>query len=270
MLDFTVMAGPEIPIEKAGQTFYNAIYGIRDSNVQGVKGLAELCIDSIRNRNLLVVAAGPNLRIPTVTGFDLVRVEVDPTYAQDPFRQLYYMPAVVIDVPRVLSATQEGIKGDLARTLAVADQALINGFQRRLRAVYQDALHTQGRWLDETNTPEIDFDPRNNDWSALIRRLVGDARFYGDCGFDDWQEAIREYRDSGLDPNAIPLLNQLEEAVGHFLVMRTHFGPMNYLAAIQAEGRETYTTKDEDERAKGVAYALMGASVYARDITVRN
>lgn len=71
-----------------------------------------------------------------------------------------------------------------------------------------------------------------------IRRLIGDAKFYADVGFEDWQKAIKDYRQSGQDSSVNSLLDQLENAVGHFIVMRQRFGPMNYQIAMQSAGQK--------------------------------
>ena len=165
---------------------------------------------------------------------------------------------------KILGGRQESIKGDLARTLAVADQYPFNGFQRKYRAVYEDALQVQTEWLDRTSTPNIPLDPRTTDRETLLRSLVGDARYFSDVGFEDWQKAIEDYRRSGQDISVIPMLDQLKDATGHFIVMRQRFVPMNYQVARQRIGEDYATKWDAEKRTEAMAYSLMGASIYAR------
>lgn len=250
------MAGAENPIQVLTQKFDEAIYGLKDSNVEGVNQMALRCVDRIRNGELLVMGNNRVFAIPSVTGFSLMEIPFS-------MRQMY-IPAIVIDIPKVLAASDEALKGDLARTVAVADQSPDKGYQRRLRVVYQEPLEAQANFLDETRTPPIDFDPRGADRADLIRELIGDARYYSDTGFDDWQKAIRDYCLSEQDPSILPILDQLQENVGHFVSVRQRYTPMNYQAARQAVGERYITGWDEEKRAEVLVYALMGASVFAR------
>lgn len=250
------MTGKENPIQAATRIFDESIYGIRDSQIEGLKDIAARTVDRIRDRELLVVGNNPTFRIPTVTGFDLTEVAPGP--------RSQYAPVIVIDIEKIQSLGPEAIKDDLSRTVAVADQYPFNGFQRRYRAVYEDALQAQTQWLTETNTPGIQLDPRNTARETILKSLLGDARYYADVGFADWQKAIESYRRSGQDISVIPILDKLKDATGHFIVMRQRFVPTNYQIARQQIGEDYVIKWGAEKRAEGIAYSLMGASIYAR------
>jgi hypothetical protein len=248
------MIGKENPIQLATRIFDESIYGIRDSDIPGVNDAARRTVDRIRNREIFVVANNQTFNIPTVTGFDLAAV---------PGPQSMYAPVVVMDLGKVLGSRSELIKGDLVRTIAIADQYPVNGFQRRYKEVYTTALEAQTNWLETTRTPTVPLDPRTTDREALLRTLLGDARYFSDVGFQDWQKAIEDYRKSDMDTSVDPLLDQLKDATGHFMVMRQRFVPMNHRIALR-KNRGEYLKWNAEKRTEAVAYMLIGASLYAR------
>lgn len=249
------MTGAENPIRAATRIFDESIYAIRDSNITGLNDAAHRTVDRISKMEILVVGNNPDYNIPTVTGFDLTELAPGPSAK--------YFPSVVIDLDKIIGSSAEVVKGDLARTIAIADQYPFNGFERRYKEVYKQALGFQLSWLENTNNPNIPLDPRDNEQESLLRQLLGDARYYSDVGFSDWQAAIKDYKNSGQDVAVNSKLNQLIGDKAHFLVMRQRFVPMNHMIASQQAG-ENYTSGwDEEKRSQAIAYTLMGASLYA-------
>lgn len=247
------MAGKENPLQAVTRIFDESIYGIRDSEVPGLKEVAGRTADRLRRNELYVVGNNPALNIPTVTGFELAEVAPAP--------RSQYIPVVVVDFGKILGDKPETIKGDLARTVAVADQYPFNGYQRRYRAVYDDALKAQTQWLESTNTPTIPLDPRTTEKEILLNSLLGNARYNADVGFEDWQKAIEDYRQSGEDESAGPILDQLKNAKNHFIVMRQRFVPINYQVARQKIGDAYINEWDAGRRTETMAFLLMGQSM---------
>lgn len=246
----------ENSLQVATRIFDESIYGIRDSQIEGLNNIAGRTANRIRKGELFVVVNNSDFNIPTITGFDLAEIAPGP--------RAKYVPVIVVDMGKILDEKPETVKGDLVRTVAIADQYPLNGFQRRYKAVYEDALQAQTKWLISTNTPNIFLDPRTTDRETLFQDLLGDARYFSDFGFEDWQKAIEDYRKSGQDIGAIPILDQLKEATAQFLVMRQRFIPINYYVARQKIGEAYLNEWDADKRAETMAYSLMGASIYAR------
>ena len=92
-----------------------------------------------------------------------------------------------------------------------------------------------------------------------LRTFLGDARYYCDTGFADWQRAIAEY-----SPEASPMervfSDQLLNARDHFVSVRQMLTEISYTTARQQMG-ESYSEKTPDERAAINAMLFLGVSL---------
>ena len=241
--------------------FHDAIHRMRTSGVEGVSDMAGRTADWINRRETRVIATDS---IPTVTDFNLVEYI--------PGDNGYYAPAIFVNIEKILVSTSEEIQADLARTVAIADQFPANGFERRYREVYGRALDAQEQWLDRTSSAsEIELDPRKTDREVLLKMLLGEERYYGDVGIEDWQKAVDgDMKGSKMDLNRTNLLNRLRVNLDHFIVVRHRFVPMNFQTAIEHLGEKRYKEEwSHDERAKVTAASLLDISIVSSPPTIK-
>lgn len=233
--------------ELATQKFDKAIYGIRDARVGNISEIADRVVGRIRGGNLHVLANNANFRIPSITGFDCFELS-------SPVRR-EFAAGIIIDVDKILSSSGAKVENDLVRTLAIADQFPFNGFERRLRDVYQDALSVQEQW--QAAKPDISFSDSTRGENSL-RTLLGDARYYSDTGVDDWKAAIAKYP----QPTAMQrkLLQDLGSSSEHFLAVRHALTGMHHSMAMQ-QGGAAYLNMSPDERAAFTALVLLESSL---------
>lgn len=245
--------GKENPLSLTVQLFDKAIYGIRDSKIAGLNAIGARSIDRLRTSELALVANTSDFDIPVMTSFDLIEF---------PGPRTYHKATVVVDPERIIQSKPEEIQGDLIRTLAIADQFPSNGFQRRYREVYSDALDTQKTWLESKDAPRLAFDPRFTGREELLKNLLGDARYYSDVGFEDWQNATEILREGNQSILDLSLLSQLKNNTENFMTTRQYLLPHLHQEAIQQGESEYLTEWTQERRTEFIAAALVASSLY--------
>lgn len=248
--------GPENQIDKTYRVFNQSVQRISGAEDVEISQVAIRCQERIKAGELVVVGNLPIFHVPSITGFDLVEIAGGPVQM--------YAGVVVADIPKLMAASPENVDADLVRTLAIADQYPERGFQRRLRTVYEEALKLQTSWLEKTGPGDVEYDPRRWDKDGLIKDLLGEARFYSDCGFDDWKKAIEDHRKLEKNPGVVKELNMLENSAAHFMTFRQRYSSMNYQMALQAGKQRFIDEMGQDERALTTASLFMGISLYAK------
>src|SRR5215469_11302615 len=118
--------------ETVERKFNNAIYGLFESQVPDIDGLARRVEQRIRTGEIMGVASSKRFFSPATTGFDFLHVPQA--------SQVLFNPVIVVDPEKMLSDNPDKIQADMIRTLALADQFPHNGYQRRYRESYADAL----------------------------------------------------------------------------------------------------------------------------------
>lgn len=250
------MTHKENPLENVSHRFDTEIRRISNSSVEGINVIAQRMIDKKRKGEIALIG---NATRPTVTDFVLAAVSPEP--------YVMYAPVISINIDKMMSAHSGLIQADLVRTLAVADQFPSNGYQRRYHEVYSDALQLQRTWLETIDSPnELPFDPRIMDQKMLLKLLLGDAKYYSDVGFADWQKAIDDYGTTVSGHPERKTLATLRPDVNHFLSVRERFIQLNFDNAMQHFGKRYTSELDEENRAEATAYVLMGISLYAKDL----
>lgn len=209
--------------------------------VIGDKSLTGPAIGKIEGQKLLVVSSYSLM--PSATSFELRRVPDSSILT----------PHIVVDEKKVINGSIKNA-ADLVRTLSIVEQYPLNGFQRRLKDVYADALGVQADWLNKTGTDVIPLDPRGQKKEDLIRKLLGDERYYSDVGFEDWQRAIDNFWQIGQDIAIFDALNKLRESTMSFIAKRNECGG---LAGKRLSGLS------EDEIARETANKMVLSSLYS-------
>jgi hypothetical protein len=231
-------------------TFDSAIYGLRDSDVPQI-------VD-ISGRSVARIAPGPNqelmtglnsdlFNIPGITGFAMIQVpEVSPPQ---------YGALIVIDAGRILTYPKEEVQADLVRTLGIADQVPVNGFERRLHTVAGDALDLQKLWLAAHPTKLHLLDPDRTGREALIRKILGEKRYFADTGFADWQQAVDGFLGDRQFRAYHGKFRLLRDNRHHFAATREQAIEFAYDQAMMYAG-DTYLTLSADIRARASAMAM--------------
>lgn len=105
-------------------------------------------------------------------------------------------PTIAADISQLLGGDQTRIQADIVRTCAVVAGWPGEGYQRRLRQVYGQALRMEGWHLNRLNADTVPADPRATDQrgkNTIIYNLIGSRHFMGDTGFKDWQRGVDLY-----------------------------------------------------------------------------
>lgn len=240
-------------IENPFANFEQAVYAIRDRGIEPFSGLAEKAIQRMRAREIMLQAnyEPPRLRATTVFGMQPIPGSV---------RQEHY-PVVMVELGDALTLENAVLQGDAVRTLAVVDQYPFNGYERRLRTVYQEALDTQMDWLTQTSAPLLPFDPRILDREELIKHLLGPAKYKLDIGFDDWQATADEIVTPDMSRRDRDTLKMLRESKEHFLVQRHHHQNLLYPTIA---GLGAFDTMTEDQLRQYFCASLLGAALISK------
>jgi len=141
--------------------------------------------------------------------------------------------------------------------VSIADQYPFNGYERRMREVYTQAIQVQRKWLEMSNGYKIVNDPRDYDDEGLIMLLISEDEFYSDVGFEDWLRAIDTYTALPLGEKEKELAESFRDKKAHFLAIRARFTSMMHEQAMQID-RKKYMKLSSLERSEAVAMALLG------------
>jgi hypothetical protein len=174
----------------------------------------------------------------------------------DPEGRRILLPCLTINIPAFLETSPEVRQADLVRTLAVLDQFPLNGFQRRQREVYGDALMVQKAWLQGREVPTMDdYDPRDVPESDLVQNIIGDEFFFSDTGFVDYtQTADLIPIKGGVAARKITLARKDPRA---FLIVRSLYTPGIHDKLAQTHGSLYPTGFSSDKRAEAVGMSLL-------------
>lgn len=209
------------------------------SSSEGFSNLARFAKDRIRDGRLII--AESDVPMVSVTSFDLLKKKGS--------GRSTYVPHIIVDEEKLVLGTTRNT-ADIVRTLAVAAQYPSGGFELRLRDVYRYAMKVQADWLDKTFTDDVPLEPRTEDPEPLIRKLLGDAKYYSDVGFDDWQNTIDNYHAQfGQSIGVIIRLGQLREDKIAFINKRNEIGGLIL--------GHNYSGLDVDQRARETANRMI-------------
>lgn len=248
---------PEISFQEAKKIMMGSVIEIRKSGMGRASEIAGSVADKV-GQTLFFAPKKPIDGIFTSTGFDLVEVPE--------FGSGIHTPVMLVDIKEVLAQRSDVLTTDLVRTLAVADQ-YPEKFARRYSEVYADAFAVQREWLG--SAPAVAFDPRLNDEEHLRRELLGDAKYYSDVGFDDWQAAIDEYSQLSRSIPQRSRLKKLRPDTSEFLIMRHVMTAKHHESAQQTLG-DKFFKADADERARITAMIYMGIALNASQSPMEN
>lgn len=173
------MAKEEIINSLATERIVNAIKDIRASQIPEAVRVLDACYEAVNEGQLDYALVDGGIEFPTVTAFR-------------PLRSLdgKFKPRILFNPSEVLFFGKDKLGADLVRTLSVASQYPTQGYQRRMSDVYEDALNLQARYLDKREMGSVPFDPRVENRGEVRREVLGDIRFFYDCGFVDFQRAL--------------------------------------------------------------------------------
>lgn len=227
------MINPEQKMALVTQKFDSAISTVRDSGIPAISEIAHHAVDKISKGDIAVMAKHPLYDIPSITGFSLFELPVA--------RGTVYKPLVVIDPDKILSSDSKVIQADLVRTLGIAHQFPVNGYERRLSDVYDDALELQKKWL-ERHDVFLEFDPRTMQQEELKRKLMGNDHYYMDTGFADWQQVIA--KQLTMPGPFMQKLRELEQDKNFFLILRQKLSPIHYQVLLKQMSPEEYLQRE--------------------------
>lgn len=247
------LLGPAGPIFNY---FLDSLAGSNDSSIAGLAVRSRERVMEGRKRDISIIPNRKPFSIPTITSFELLDMSVG--------NLPLFTPVLVVDADRMMMASSPAtMQTDLVRTLAVMDQFPENGYERRLRQVYGDAIDIERRWLESQQTKGVDFDPRQMDREELLQKLLGDVFYYTDVGFPDFQGAVDHLLMDEVVGERVELLKSVREDKRHFISGRKKFVPLAHSSALMA-GQDRYIHDiSEDDRAKAVAL-LIAATIYTR------
>lgn len=236
--------------------FNEAIYGLRDSGLEGIEDIAGRVVPRITRGEIQTAAPASGTIMPAATSFYMH--EIPGT------RVAIYTPIILIDPSRMMGSSLAVAQADLVRTISVADQYPHDGFQKRLRDVYAQALERQRFWLEQQNAVEVEHDPRSGHQEEILFRILGEDYYYTDFGWDDWLKAAETISNlGGHTEHQQQVIEELRGSMGHFLGVREKFIPEAHSQAMKA-GASKYLEMSQDQRAEAAATVLFGISVYAR------
>ncbi len=225
-----------------------AVEAIHESGLEGMSNKTSYAMTCIRDHKMYFAPNSPKFNIPSVSGFDLSSL---PNQRSVP----NHAGVLIFNPEMVLTADSARLQGDMVRTYAVAYQFPFNGFQRRLRDVYTDALETQGRWLEGKRIDPILYDPRGADREDLVRFFIREERYYSDVGFEDFQKAIEIQRNTGSKFRSVLL--RLNTNMGFFVAARQIQLPKIHQELMGEVGDDYKLKWNFDQRAKRVADSLL-------------
>ncbi len=163
----------------------------------------------------------------------------------------------------------------MLRTCALVDQFPNRGYEGRYRNSYSKALEIVERYLAHTDSPLVDLDPRHTSMEDILKTLLGEARYYTDTGFEDWQRVIMSLLQgrSQSKPQQVFLtmtggLSHLQESmlrealnnVDHFLTIREYMTHLAHSFATAVK-KDVYLTLAADERAEAAVLTFVGATI---------
>lgn len=180
---------------------------------------------------------------PGATSFELKKIK-----AGGPL-----FPCVVLDGSKLKFTSLTDIAADLIRTLIISEQYPLRGFQRRLGEVYRYGLRAQAQWLRKEGIDSIPLDPRCENQESLVKKLLGDEKYYADLGFEDLQLAIDGYS-LGQGVEIVKRLSRLRESPMSFINAR------NELSNRPGQVRLDLGT---DERATDNAFKMLQSFVHS-------
>lgn len=205
--------------ENPFEVFTDAVKGIRDKKIEPFSGLAKKGLQKLEGYRVTLDVNIPPPRLPAATTFSMFRLPGP--------EDIRLYPAVVIEAG-IVGMGKEVLQADAIRTLAVLNQ-YPNGYSRRLRTVYGEALDTQLQWLERMESPKIPLDPRTTDREELIRVLLGPAAYDLDAGFkEDWQLAVDLMMRDIFYERYSKKLRELREAEPDFIIQRYLQQPFLY------------------------------------------
>ncbi len=231
--------------------FDQAIYGLLNDQDSWVADHARSMIPKIGNQEVPVTLDIDMPRSSHIVRFTPVAVpggtkgEIFPSFAINP--------------ANLLSNNKQYIQAELISAFHLADLYPFQGYERRMLASYGEALALQKKWLTKNEVSVKNLDPRIQSVEDITKAMIGEAYYYSDTGFTDWQKAIDEYVHH--EPNLFPILEKLRESKAHFLSVRQNLTPMLYDSAILAGGKQRIQSMDQEEIANLTAFTLLGISL---------
>lgn len=205
-------------VENPFEVFTDAVKGISDTKIEPFSGLAKKGLHKLESHRVALDVNFLPPRLPATT-FSLYRLPGS--------EDIRLYPAVVIEAG-IVGMGKEVLQADAIRTLAVLDK-YPDGYSRRLRTVYGEALDTQVRWLERMEAPKIPLDPRTTDREGLIRALLGPATYDLDAGFkEDWQPAVDLMMRDMFYERYSEKLRELRKAEPDFIIQRYLKQPFLY------------------------------------------
>lgn len=256
------MSFGEREIREATSVFDEAIYGIRDSGVDRVAKIAGRVVEKIRGRDILIIGNNEEFLSPSVTGFRLIHIP-------DPSREIY-MGGIVLDVPSMLSAGVSAVRNDLVRSLGVAEQFPLSGFERRLAEVYEDAFGLQANWLNAMKVVKVDLDPRVENHDDLRRKLLGDVWYYMGFGLKDWKEAIERRKRGGVSRSEREALEMLANSAADFVSRRERIINMPYFQNQFKMKRSIVESTPQEKLIRTAADSMVIATLATRPLGRNN
>ena len=241
------MQNPELFEHLLGK-FYRSMYTLRDSSLAGIGDRANSVIDRVSNGDIRIVVKSDRLNSLLPTNFILHELKNTPTPT--------FIGAIALNIDNFLSSSSEELLADLVGPLFIAHSFPLNGYEKRLRNVYSQALEAQSVWLDYKKTPPLPLDPRTSDWEELTKRLLGKVNYYTDTGFEDWQEASLSLLDLNNNMMKRMKLVYLSNNPSHFVAARQRYSPMLYSQAPYYM-ETTYDQVSINQRAELAAISLL-------------
>jgi len=247
------MSFSELPSNEEYGTFVSAVQRIQQSPIEIASELAHNFAIRVNEGELGIAKYLDSPDNPFITSVDLIPII--------PGDQTQYLPFLIFDEERLLSINSHELDADLVRTMAIADQLPLRGYQERYKKVYKKALNIQLEWLKRSNISEIPNDPRAFGKDELLKLLLGEVRYRSDVGFNDWVGAIEKLKKGNIDNETFTMLENLKNQPGHFVAVRKRFLQTIDEQAMLSLGRNYEIFWDEDRRANTAAHALVGLSL---------
>ena len=236
----------------AVERFDHAIYSIRDRGLEPFASIAERGVQRIQALEAFTTLNYAPPRIRSATAFGLQEI---------PKSGQLHLVTIVSELSDLMNMDSTTFQGDLMRTLAVFDQFPFNGYEGRVRGVYERALDTQQDWLIQTSTPEIPNDPRTTERKRLMRQLMGPAKYNLDIGFEDWLVGIETLVGSDNTPDEDKeILQKYRETKMHFIVQRHWQQALVYKKLVSLG---VFDSHSEEDLRKYFAIGLLGTIVEA-------
>lgn len=224
--------------------FDTAIYGIRDAKVPVISALAEETISSITNQELPTILGLPGMHTPSSVDFNLMQT------------QGFLKPVFTLNPDKLLSTSTAEVQADIVRAIVVAESFPTDGYEEPLVDTYLYALRMERKWRrsqGDTSLVEQTEEQKN----ARVRELLGDARYFSDTGFADWEWAIEYLKEQKLHPAGI--LDELRPDVDFFLSLRAKYTEKVYNDGVKTMGKEQYETLENRREITALIYADLAA-----------